>query len=90
MMGSRILDVFVTLLFLINKISRINTAGHFLDFFVVIYKFFGLNRHRFSALHGGKLCGYLLWNCLQQRFITVGYHSNQMINIGGELNDFNE
>jgi hypothetical protein len=90
MMESRILDVFVTLLVLVKKINGINTAGHINDFFVVIWKFLGFHRHRFSALHGGELCGYLLLSSLLQQSITVGYRSNPMFKIGGELNDFNE
>ena len=90
MIGSRMLDAFVTLLFLVNKVSGINAAGHILDFFVVMCNFFGFHKHRFSALHGGELCGYLLLSCLLQRSIIVGYRSSQIINIGGELNDFNE
>ena len=90
MMKSRMLDAFVTLLFLVNKVSRINAAGHILDFFVVMRKFFGFHKHRFSALHGGELCGYLLLSSLLQQSITVRYRSNPMFKIGGELNDFNE
>ena len=85
MMKSRMLDAFVTLLVLVKKISRINTAGHINDFFVVIWKFFGSHRHRFSALHGGELCGYLLLSSLLQQSITVRYRSNPMFRIGGEI-----
>jgi hypothetical protein len=94
MMLSRILNTFVTSLFsmrsLVTKVSRINAAGHIKDFFIVMCKFFGFHMHRLSALHGGELCGYLLLSCLLQRTIIVGHRSDQIINIGGELNDFNE
>jgi hypothetical protein len=92
MMLSRMLDVFMSLLFssllLLINTSRIKVTCLVHDFFGVIWKFFGFNKHRFSALHGGVLCGYLLWCCLQRRFVAVCYHSNQLISIGGELNDF--
>ena len=88
------LDTFMTLLFsllfLVNKVNRIKAAGRIRDFFVVICKFFGLYRSSFSALQGGKLCGYLLWSCLQRQFITVVYHLSPIISIGGGLNDFNK
>jgi hypothetical protein len=87
---SRMLETLMTLLFSVNKINRIKAAGRIRDFFVVICKFFGLYRSSFSALQGGKLCGYLLWSRLQRRFITVGYHLSPIISIGGGLNDFNE
>jgi len=89
-MKSRIFDAFVTLLVLVKKISRINPAGHVNDFFIVIWKFFGFHKHRFSALHGGELCGYLLLSNLVQQAITVGYRSNPMFKIGGEPNDFDD
>jgi hypothetical protein len=58
MVGLRKLDAFVDLLFLLNKVSRINAAGHINDFFVVMCKFFCFHKHIFSAaLHGSELCG---------------------------------
>jgi hypothetical protein len=87
MTGSRILDTFVTLLFLIRKVSRVKTACRIRDFFVATYKFFVFRKHRFSALHGGTLCGCLLKSCLLLQFIA-GYRSNLLISFGGELNDF--
>ena len=87
MTGSRILDAFVTLLFLIKKVSRVKTAYRVRDFFVVTDKFFAFHKHRFSALHGGALCGCLLKSCLLLQFIA-GYRSNLLISFGGELNDF--
>jgi hypothetical protein len=89
MTGSRILDTFVTLLFLIRKVSRVKTACRIRDFFIVTYKFFVFRKHRFSALHGGALCGYLLQSCLLLQFIA-GYRSSLPINFGGELNDFHK
>lgn len=64
MMGSRILGAFMTLLLLVKKVRRIKAAGQ-------IRKFFDFHKHRFSALHGGELCGYLLQVCLLQRFLLV-------------------
>jgi hypothetical protein len=88
-MWSWILDAFVTLMFLIQKVSRIKATGHIHDFFNVTYKFFSFHKHKFSALHGGELCGYLLQSCLLQRFLA-GYSSNLLVSFGGELNDFNK
>ena len=89
MTGSRILDTFVILLFLIRKVSRVKTACRIRDFFVVTYKFFVFRKHRFSALHGGALCGCFLKSCLLLQFIAR-YHSNLLISFGGGLNDFHK
>ena len=89
MTGSRILDAFWTLLLLIKKAGRIKTACRIRDFFVVTDKFFVFHKHRFSALHGGALCGCLLKSCLLLQFIA-GYRSNLLISFGGELNDFHK
>jgi hypothetical protein len=90
-MMSRTLDVFMSFLFslllLLINTSRIKVTCLVHGFFVVIRKYFVSNKHRFSALHGGVLCGYLLCR-LQRGFIAVCCHSNPLINIGGELNDF--
>jgi hypothetical protein len=91
MMMSRMLDVvmsslFSLLLLLINA-SRIKVIGLAHDFFVVSRKYLVSNKHRFSALHGGVLCGCLLYG-LKRGFIAVCCHPNPPINFGGELNDF--
>jgi hypothetical protein len=89
---SRTLDVFMTLLslslFLLFEAGRIEPTGPGSGFFVVIWPSFGFNKHRFSASHGGVLCGYLLWRCIVQRLVTVGCRPNPLIIIGGESNDF--
>lgn len=89
---SRTLDVFMTLLFLslflLSRAGRIEPVGRGDGFSAVIWQFFGFNKHRFPASHGGVLCGYLLWCCLLQRPITIGCYSNPLIIIGGESNDF--
>jgi hypothetical protein len=86
---SRILDAIVTLLLLIKKANRIKTACRIRYFFIATYRFFVFHKHRFSALHGGALCGYLLQSCLLLQFIA-GYRSNLLISFGGELNDFHK
>ena len=89
---SRTLDVFMTLLplslFLLFEAGRVEPIGRGGGVLGLIWPSFGFNKHRFSALHGGALCGYLLRRCLVQRLITVGCRPNPLIIIGGESNDF--
>lgn len=68
MKRSRILGAFMVLLLLVKKVVRIKAAGRIREFFDVTCKLSVFRMHRFSALHGGELCGYLLWSCLLQRF----------------------
>lgn len=76
------------MLFLLNKVSRVKSVIRINDYVFVISTFFKFQKHRFSALHGGKLCGYLLRCCLLNQFGQVGYRSIQLCSIGGEFNDF--
>lgn len=94
MVLSRILGTDMSLLFslrfLINKASRVKAAGFFNKFFVVSCSFLVFHRHIISTLQRIRVCDYLFLSSLLLRFIIAGCRPIPMINIGGELNDFNE
>jgi len=90
MRKSRILGADMTLLlslrFLINKTRGIKAAGRF------FYKSFILNRVFFSflvqiihALQAIGVCGYLYRSFLLSRFLTVGYCSIPINDLGGRI-----
>lgn len=98
MMIARILGADMALLFflwfLISTSQGKKAFSRFNRFFIlkcIFLSFLGEIIHTRNIDHNvDGVCGYLYRSCLLRRFLTLGYCSIPINQLGGESNDFNK